>query len=69
MFTLHSRRTFYLKLNLSCKLVSKHSEYCDVWYFRSSHPFAKAINGAALQLFSFAETISIGRPPRNSSRS
>jgi hypothetical protein len=39
MFTLHSR-TFYLKLNLSCKLVSKISEYCDVWHFRSSHPFA-----------------------------
>jgi hypothetical protein len=32
MFTLHSR-TFYLKLNLSCKLVSKISEYCDVWHF------------------------------------
>jgi hypothetical protein len=38
MFTLHSRMTFYLKLSLSCKLVSKLSEYCDVWYFPSSHP-------------------------------
>uniref|UniRef100_A0A804PW14 Uncharacterized protein n=1 Tax=Zea mays TaxID=4577 RepID=A0A804PW14_MAIZE len=32
-------------------------------------PFAKAINGAALHLFSFAEAINIGRPPRNSLRS
>ena len=70
MFTLHSRRTFYLKLNLSCKLVSKLNEYCDAWYFCSSHPLRQGHQwrrAAPLQLRRGHQHRS--PLPRNSSRS